>query len=93
MPASLGETLSSALCILNERVIVPFDAVLLGKHQVEEDRRLKNVCTRFTVILAYRSKEKGTHPKKRRIIALTGSFNRSYWSTFPQLHTETDSKT
>jgi hypothetical protein len=89
----LGEIVSSAICVVNERVIVPCDAVPLGKHQAEGDRRLKNVCTRFTVIFAYRSKERGTHPKKRRITSLTGSISRSYWSRFPQLHTKTDSKT
>ena len=74
---------SSAFCVVNERVIVPRDAVPLGKHQVDGDRRLKNVCTIFTVIFAYRSKERGTHPKKRRITSLTGSISRSYWSRFP----------
>ena len=59
MPAPLGVTVSSKLCVANDRVIFPCDAVPLGKHQVEGDRRLKNVCTKFTVIFAYRSKEGG----------------------------------
>jgi hypothetical protein len=74
MSAPLSATVSSALCVVNERVIVPYDAVPLGKHQLEGDRRLKNVCTKFTMNLPTDLKKWGHTPRSRELLPLQAAF-------------------